>query len=82
MGSISEKTLRGIMQDVQAIDPNIGDYDSATLQGIMPTQDPHILQLSNGKLTLSSRAVLEYGNVSEQAWQLQLQKIVKSFVPF
>lgn len=80
MGSISQKTLAGILKDVQAADPNIGDY--ATMQAIIPHQEPHLIKLTNGKITLSSRAVLDYGNVSPEAWQLHVQEIVKSFVPF
>jgi hypothetical protein len=82
MGSITEQTLRGILKDVQAADPNIGDLDPRTMQAIIPHQEPHLLSLTNGKLSLSSRAIIDYGNVSDQAWQLHVQQIVRSFVPF
>lgn len=80
MGSISQKTLTGIIKDVQAADPNIGDYTN--MQSIIPHHEPHLIPLTNGKITLSSRAILDYGNVSPEAWQLHVKEIVKSFVPF
>ncbi len=80
MGSISEKTLQGIIKDVQIADPNIGNY--TTMQGIIPHKEPHLIRLTNGQLTLSSKAILDYGNVPPEAWQLHVQQIVKSFIPF